>query len=85
MGNPEGFKVLCYLGWCGAEATYGFANQRQFDAARAFLDKIAKVHLHGDELAPSYLKATRDYYFIEDKDRDAFENFMQRLGRMSEA
>jgi hypothetical protein len=85
VGNPEGFKILCYLAWCGAEATYGFANQRQFDAARAFLGRTAKIHLHGDELPLNYSKATNDYYLIEKKDREAFTNFMQRVGRMSEA
>ena len=77
MGNPEGFEVVCYLAWCGAEATYGFSNQSQYSEARTFLDKVAKGQFHGDELPPNYSKAMRDYYFIEKKDREAFKNFMQ--------
>ena len=77
MWDPERFKVVCYLAWCGAEATYRFASESRYNAARDYLDKIAKGHLRSPELPAGYSGAVTDLYFIEMRDRASFEKFMQ--------
>jgi hypothetical protein len=77
MWNPENLRIACYTAWSGAEATFRFGNQRQYDAVRAQLDKIAKGHLRGRELPPGFSSTVTDYYFIEKKDRAAFQKIMR--------
>ncbi len=77
MRNPEEFKIACYMAWSGAEATFQFENKSQYDAARAFLDKISVAHLHGKELPPGFSKTVTDFYCIESRDRAAFRKFMR--------
>jgi hypothetical protein len=77
MWNPEKFKIACYMAWSGAEATFQFGNERQYDAVRAHLDRIAKGHLHGSELPPNYSGIVTDYYFFEKSDRAAFQKIMR--------
>jgi hypothetical protein len=77
MRNSNRFKIICYLAWCGAEATYRL-HKDQYDIMRMFLDKIAKIHVHGDEL-PHKLSASgiTDYYVIEKRHRVVYGDFMQ--------
>jgi ethanolamine ammonia-lyase large subunit len=65
------------MAWCGAEATFPFANERELVAARTFLSSIAVVHLQGDRLPPGMADEVTDYYVFDDPQRTAFEKFMR--------
>ena len=77
MPNPENLTILCYLAWCGADAKFQFATERDLVAARAFLSNIAVVHLQGDRLPPGMADEVADYYVFDDPERAAFEKFMR--------
>jgi hypothetical protein len=79
-GTSEEFQIACYLGWCGAEATFPFASQREYDAARAFLDKLAPLGVSGNEVPSGYSKSVKDFYVLDERHRDAFDAFMRDLG-----
>ncbi|MGC2778516.1 MAG: hypothetical protein WA418_23080 [Bradyrhizobium sp.] len=81
MSNPDQFKIACYMGWCGAEATFGFSGKAQYDAARASLDKIAKNHLRGGEVPQGFPRSVADYYVIEDQHRAAFDALMRHQAK----
>ena len=77
MASPEKFEIACYLGWCGAEATFPFASRQEYDAARRFLDKLAPLHVAGNAVPSGYSKSVKDFYVLDEQHRDAFEAFMQ--------
>jgi hypothetical protein len=77
MTKTANYNIMCYLGWCGAEATFPIASLKQYQATRAFLDKIGQGHRSGDELGAGY--GVNDYYFIEKEHREAFQKFMRNL------
>lgn len=79
MSNSENLAVMCYLAWCGAEVSYGFADKSEHEAARAFLSGLAKVHFPRSELRPALSRIVTDYYILEEHDRTAFEKFMRNL------
>ena len=72
---------MCYLAWCGAEVKQKFIDEQEYEAARAFLSGIAKVHFPSHELRPSLSREVTDYYFVEEQHRAAFQKFMQELSR----
>ena len=76
MANPEKFEIACYLGWCGAEATFPFASRQAYEAARTFLDKLAPLHVAGSAVPSGYSKTVKDFYVLDERDRDAFQAFM---------
>ncbi len=78
LDNPK-FKIAFYLAWCGAEAEHQFDSPSQYNAVCARLNKIAKAHIHGDELPPAYSKSVADFYIFEKDQRDAFQAIMQNL------
>ena len=71
--NSNRFEIICYLMWCGAEATYGFDSKQKYDAARAFLDKLSGGGIDQTERGPI---DGRPYYAVDEKDREAFQSFM---------
>jgi hypothetical protein len=75
MSTPEEFIIACYMGWSGAEATFPFSNREDYDNARAALEKLAVGHERANALPSSYGGVT-DLYFIDAKDRDAFNRIM---------
>jgi hypothetical protein len=75
MSNPHKLRIVCYLAWCGAEATYHFKDRESYEAAKAFLNTISRGHVEGDRLPAGY-SAAADYYYLEVQDRDAFQDFM---------
>jgi len=77
---PEEFKIACYLGWCGAETTFPFADRHEYDAMRAFLDKLALHHVCGDQVPSGYSKSVKDFYVLDERHRDAFNAFMRNSG-----
>lgn len=79
MWDPNNYKIVCYLAWCGAEVEHQFDNQSRYDAVRAFLSKIAKVHVPGDQLPLKYSGRVTDFYAIENEQREAFQNFMRDI------
>jgi hypothetical protein len=76
----EEFKIACYLGWCGAETTFPFADRHKYDAMRTFLDKLALHHLRGDEVPSGYSKSVKDFYVLDERHRDAFNAFIRDSG-----
>jgi hypothetical protein len=62
----------------GAEAIFGLYDKTEYDEKRVFLDKIAKIHVHGDDVSSRFSGTVSDYYFIETHHCDAFQRFMQR-------
>jgi hypothetical protein len=72
------FVITCYLGWCGAEASFKFNSKESYEAARTFLDGIALGHLTGERLPSGYSATMDDYYVLEARDREAFQDFMAR-------
>lgn len=73
MSTPEKFKIACYMAWCGAEATFPFGNKEDYEKAKASLEKLGSAR--ANELPPSYGDVA-DFYFIDVKDRDAFNQIM---------
>jgi len=81
MTKPQNLTIMCYLAWCGAEVKHRFANEKDYETARAFLSEIARLHFTSNELRPSLSREVTDYYFIEEQQRDAFGGFMQKLSQ----
>ncbi len=77
MRNPEKFKIVCYMAWSGTEATFQFNDESKYNAVRTFLNRIAKTHLRSDELPPRLSNAVTDFYFIEERDRAAFQKVIR--------
>jgi hypothetical protein len=77
MERSGQFKIACYLAWCGAEATFPFASEAKYKSAIAFLDKITGGGMSGDRLPAGYARGVGAYYFVDEKDRDAFQSFMR--------
>ena len=75
MSRPDKFKIACYVAWNGTEATYGFSNKEAYDKVRASLEKIAVAHAGETDLPPGYSNVT-DLYFIDVKDREAYNQIM---------
>ena len=74
--TPEKFEIACYLGWCGAEATFPFSKREDYDRTRTALEKLAAGHARENEL-PSRSTEVPNLYFIDAKDRDAFNQIME--------
>jgi len=77
MKKDQDFSIVCYSAWCGAEATYRFADQTVYEAARVFLDKLTGGPVEGGAL-PSGYGGAKAYYFVDSVHRDAFSEFMRR-------
>ena len=75
MSTPEKFKIACYMAWCGAEATFPFSNREDYEQAKASLEKLAVGRARANELPPRHADVP-DLYFIDVKDRDAFNQIM---------
>jgi hypothetical protein len=74
----EGFEIVCYMTWCGAEAALPFDNEPALEAAKAFLNGIATLHLRRDQLPSTHYKAAiTDYYVIDERGRVPFQNFVR--------
>lgn len=73
MANTTEFKITCYLHWCGAETTLRLATRHEYDAARAFLNKIAIVQASRNQ------NVAADYYFIDESRRALFQSFTSAL------
>jgi hypothetical protein len=76
MAKDQDFNIVCYSAWCGAEATYRFADQKAYDDAKAFLDKLTGGGIDGSVLPSGYGDA-QAYYFVDSEHRDAFSEFMR--------
>ena len=77
MTNDDGLDIVCYSAWAGAEATYRFPDQKAYDSAKAFLDKLTGGAVDGGML-PSGYGGAKAYYFVDSVHRDAFSEFMRR-------
>ena len=78
MSNSESLTILCYLAWCGADAKFRFADERELVAARAVLSSIAVVHMQRDKLPAGMADEVTDYYVFDNAQRAAFEKFMRK-------
>jgi glutaredoxin 2 len=65
------------MAWCGAEAIFSLKSRENYDRVTAALDKIAKGRVRERELPQGYTNVA-DLYFIDTKDRSAFDEIMSR-------
>ena len=77
MSSPQRFEIICYLDWCGAEAAFRFGSREQYDAARNFLDTLSRDRI-GAKSPVAFRRSRTNFYFIDSKDRETFQGFMQR-------
>ena len=75
--TSERLEVICYLDWCGAEAVFRFGRREQYEAARQFLNELSTGRL-GAKSAIVGSAPQSSFYFIDSKDRETFQNFMQK-------
>lgn len=80
MKKDHDFNIVCYSAWCGAEATYRFADQEAYDAAKAFLDRLTGGGVDGSAL-PSGHEGAKAFYFVDSQHRDVFSEFMRSKAR----
>jgi hypothetical protein len=78
--TADQFKIACYLAWCGAEATFRFPGEKEYETATAFLKKITGGGMEGDSLPAEYARSVKAYYFVDEKNREAFNEIMKRCG-----
>lgn len=78
--KSEQFKIRCYLAWCGAEATFRFPGETEYRTATALLKTVTGGGIEGDALPAGYARSVKAYYVIEEKNREAFNEIMQRCG-----
>jgi hypothetical protein len=76
MEKDQNFDIVCYSAWCGAEATYRFADQKAYDDARAFLDELTGGGIDG-RMLPSGYGGAKAFYFVDIQHRQAFSEFMR--------
>lgn len=78
MPDSRPYTIGCYLSWCGADVLYKFADENQYGLARTFLNGIATIQFHDDDIPPNRSAEMTDYYVIEEHVRADFQSFMAR-------
>lgn len=77
MSNSETYKIAYYTAWSGTEAMHQFNSREEYERARGFFDRVAKLHMRGNQLPSGYL--VDDYYYLEKDQREAFARFMKAI------
>ena len=78
--TSDQFKIACYLAWSGAEATFSFPGEKEYEAATTLLKKITGGSMEGDALPAEYARSVKAYYLVDEKNREAFNEIMKRYG-----